>query len=76
MYWRIFPPSVGEFAEISGKLTLRDGQSAAVVIIQVSINITHFYYSLCSVCVGGVGWLGVVDIPEFVVVVYVIGIFL
>ncbi|KAF3821827.1 hypothetical protein GH733_009869, partial [Mirounga leonina] len=32
--WRIFPPSVGEFAEISGKLTMQDGQSAAVVIIQ------------------------------------------
>uniref|UniRef100_A0A8C0PTH9 Adhesion G protein-coupled receptor V1 n=1 Tax=Canis lupus familiaris TaxID=9615 RepID=A0A8C0PTH9_CANLF len=34
VYWRVFPPSVGEFAEISGKLTMRDGQSAAVVIIQ------------------------------------------
>lgn len=45
MYWRIFPPSVGEFAEISGELTMRDGQSAAVVIIQVSIllvSITPF----------------------------------
>lgn len=37
VYWSIVPPSVGEFAEISGKLTMRDGQSAAVVIIQVSI---------------------------------------
>uniref|UniRef100_A0A452QT71 Calx-beta domain-containing protein n=1 Tax=Ursus americanus TaxID=9643 RepID=A0A452QT71_URSAM len=34
VYWSIVPPSVGEFAEISGKLTMRDGQSAAVVIIQ------------------------------------------
>ncbi|XP_037657723.1 adhesion G-protein coupled receptor V1 [Choloepus didactylus] len=32
--WRIVPPSVGEFAETSGKLTMRDGQSAAVVLIQ------------------------------------------
>ncbi|XP_058132092.1 adhesion G-protein coupled receptor V1 [Dasypus novemcinctus] len=32
--WRIVPPSVGEFAETSGKLTMRDGQSAAIVLIQ------------------------------------------
>ncbi|XP_019589799.2 adhesion G-protein coupled receptor V1 [Rhinolophus sinicus] len=35
VYWRIFPPSMGEFAETSGKLTMRDGQSAAIVVIQV-----------------------------------------
>ncbi|XP_058384943.1 adhesion G-protein coupled receptor V1 [Diceros bicornis minor] len=34
VYWRIFPPSVGKFAETSGKLTMRDGQSAAIVVIQ------------------------------------------
>ncbi|XP_036868013.2 adhesion G-protein coupled receptor V1 [Manis javanica] len=34
VYWRIFPPSIGEFAETSGKLTMRDGQSAAIVVIQ------------------------------------------
>ncbi|XDC76153.1 hypothetical protein R6Z07F_007326 [Ovis aries] len=32
--WRIVPPSLEEFAEISGKLTMRDGQSAAIVVIQ------------------------------------------
>uniref|UniRef100_A0A2K5BZQ4 Adhesion G-protein coupled receptor V1 n=1 Tax=Aotus nancymaae TaxID=37293 RepID=A0A2K5BZQ4_AOTNA len=35
VFWRIFPPSVGEFAETSGKLTMRDGQSAVIVVIQV-----------------------------------------
>ncbi|XP_054994600.1 adhesion G-protein coupled receptor V1 [Sorex araneus] len=34
VFWRIFPSSVGQFAETSGKLSMRDGQSAAVVIIQ------------------------------------------
>ncbi|XP_069348971.1 adhesion G-protein coupled receptor V1 [Eulemur rufifrons] len=34
VFWGIFPPSVGEFAETSGKLTMRDGQSAAIVVIQ------------------------------------------
>ncbi|XP_076995276.1 adhesion G-protein coupled receptor V1 [Tamandua tetradactyla] len=34
VFWRIVPPSVGEFAETSGKLTMQDGQSAAVVLIQ------------------------------------------
>ncbi|XP_016041836.2 adhesion G-protein coupled receptor V1 [Erinaceus europaeus] len=34
VYWRIFPPSVGQFAETSGKLTMRNGQSAAIVVIQ------------------------------------------
>ncbi|XP_045141134.1 adhesion G-protein coupled receptor V1 [Echinops telfairi] len=34
VYWRISPPSKGEFVETSGELTMRDGQSAAVVIIQ------------------------------------------
>ncbi|XP_045053798.2 adhesion G-protein coupled receptor V1 [Desmodus rotundus] len=34
VYWRIVPPSVGEFAETSGKLTMREGQSAAIVVIQ------------------------------------------
>uniref|UniRef100_A0A452G4U0 Adhesion G-protein coupled receptor V1 n=1 Tax=Capra hircus TaxID=9925 RepID=A0A452G4U0_CAPHI len=32
--WRIVPPSLEEFAETSGKLTMRDGQSAAIVVIQ------------------------------------------
>ncbi|XP_058512174.1 adhesion G-protein coupled receptor V1 [Ochotona princeps] len=32
--WRILPPSLGEFTETSGKLAMRDGQSAAVVVLQ------------------------------------------
>ncbi|XP_036081242.1 adhesion G-protein coupled receptor V1 isoform X3 [Rousettus aegyptiacus] len=34
VYWRISPASTGEFAETSGKLTMRDGQSEAIVVIQ------------------------------------------
>ncbi|XP_059551072.1 adhesion G-protein coupled receptor V1 [Myotis daubentonii] len=34
VYWRIFPASMGEFAETSGKLTMREGQSAAIIVIQ------------------------------------------
>ncbi|KAM6148616.1 adhesion G-protein coupled receptor V1 [Erethizon dorsatum] len=34
VWWRIFPPSAGEFAETLGKLTMLDGQSAAIVVIQ------------------------------------------
>ncbi|XP_008578647.1 PREDICTED: G-protein coupled receptor 98, partial [Galeopterus variegatus] len=34
VFWKIFPPSVGEFAETSGRVTMRDGQSAAIVVIQ------------------------------------------
>ena len=67
MSWRIFPPSVGEFAEMSGKLTMRDGQSAAVVIIQVSIQ--WFSVTPLVLCVCWRGWSEVVGIPEFVVVV-------
>ncbi|XP_055460041.1 adhesion G-protein coupled receptor V1 [Psammomys obesus] len=32
--WKIFPPSVGEFVETSGQLTMQDGQSEATVVIQ------------------------------------------
>ncbi|XP_036619299.1 adhesion G-protein coupled receptor V1 [Trichosurus vulpecula] len=35
IYWSIFPPLAEEFAETSGKLTMRDGQSVAIVVIQV-----------------------------------------
>ena len=48
--WRIVPPSLEEFVETSGKLTMRDGQSAAVVVIQVPrllIAVTPFAVSLC-----------------------------
>ncbi|XP_068782490.1 adhesion G-protein coupled receptor V1 [Struthio camelus] len=34
VYWNITPPHHKEFAEISGTLTMRDRQSAAVVLIQ------------------------------------------
>ncbi|XP_008827569.1 adhesion G-protein coupled receptor V1 [Nannospalax galili] len=34
VFWRIFPSSVGEFVETSGKLTMQNGQSEAIVIIQ------------------------------------------
>ncbi|EHB10698.1 G-protein coupled receptor 98 [Heterocephalus glaber] len=34
VWWRIFPPSLEKFAEASGKLTMQDGQSAAIVVIQ------------------------------------------
>ncbi|XP_019318342.2 adhesion G-protein coupled receptor V1 isoform X4 [Panthera pardus] len=59
VYWRIFPPSVGEFAEISGKLTLRDGQSAAVVIIQalnddIPEEKSFYEFQLTGVSEGGI----------------------
>lgn len=53
--WRIVPPSLEEFAETSGKLTMRDGQSAAIVVIQVSrllIAVTPFAVSM-RVWLGG-----------------------
>nr|XP_001918372.2 G-protein coupled receptor 98 [Equus caballus] len=58
VYWRIFPPSVGEFAETSGKLTMRDGQSAAIVVIQaLNDDIPeekHFYeFQLAGISEGG-----------------------
>uniref|UniRef100_F7FXQ0 Adhesion G-protein coupled receptor V1 n=1 Tax=Monodelphis domestica TaxID=13616 RepID=F7FXQ0_MONDO len=34
IYWSIFPPLAEEFAEISGELTMRNGQSVATVVIQ------------------------------------------
>ncbi|NWV48163.1 GPR98 protein, partial [Daphoenositta chrysoptera] len=34
IYWNITPPHQTEFTEVSGTLTMRDGQSAAVVLIQ------------------------------------------
>lgn len=37
VYWRLVPPSVGEFAETSGHLTMPDGQSEATVVIQVPV---------------------------------------
>ncbi|XP_042546906.1 adhesion G-protein coupled receptor V1 [Dipodomys spectabilis] len=34
VFWKIFPPTVGDFLETAGKLTLQDGQSVATVAIQ------------------------------------------
>ncbi|XP_073933195.1 adhesion G-protein coupled receptor V1 isoform X3 [Castor canadensis] len=34
VFWKIFPPSMGEFVESSGRLTMWDGQSEAIVAIQ------------------------------------------
>ncbi|XP_048187347.1 adhesion G-protein coupled receptor V1 [Perognathus longimembris pacificus] len=34
VFWKIFPPSVGDFLETVGKVTMRDGQSVATVVIQ------------------------------------------
>lgn len=42
---------MGEFAETSGKLTMRDGQSAAIVVIQVLMLLV----SVMRVCVYLVG---------------------
>nr|XP_031304026.1 adhesion G-protein coupled receptor V1 [Camelus dromedarius] len=57
--WRILPPSVGEFAETSGKLTMRDGQSAAVVVIQalnddIPEEKRSYEFQLTGVSEGGV----------------------
>nr|XP_040129297.1 LOW QUALITY PROTEIN: adhesion G-protein coupled receptor V1 [Ictidomys tridecemlineatus] len=59
VFWRIIPPSVGVFAQTSGKLTMRDGQSAAIVVIQaLNDNIPEeksFYeFQLTEVSEGGV----------------------
>ncbi|KAB0406077.1 hypothetical protein E2I00_004999, partial [Balaenoptera physalus] len=69
VYWRIFPPSMGEFAETSGKLTMRDGQSAAIVVLQVSVLlIAVMPFAVCVCVVGGWGggrWSALNDdIPE------------
>ncbi|XP_031794624.1 adhesion G-protein coupled receptor V1 [Sarcophilus harrisii] len=34
IHWNIFPPLAEEFAETSGKLTMQNGQSVAIVVIQ------------------------------------------
>ncbi|XP_066129903.1 adhesion G-protein coupled receptor V1 [Saccopteryx bilineata] len=59
VYWRIFPPSMGTFAETSGKLTLREGQSAAVVVIQalnddIPEEKCFYEFQLTGVSEGGV----------------------
>ncbi|NXA31973.1 GPR98 protein, partial [Eudromia elegans] len=47
VYWNITPPHHEEFAEVSGTLTMRDRQSAAVVLIQ-AVDDNHpeekYYY--------------------------------
>ncbi|MBZ3889709.1 G-protein coupled receptor 98, partial [Sciurus carolinensis] len=59
VFWRIIPPSVGVFAETSGKLTMRDGQSAAVVVIQalnddIPEEKSFYEFELTGVSEGGV----------------------
>uniref|UniRef100_A0A674GVY7 Adhesion G protein-coupled receptor V1 n=1 Tax=Taeniopygia guttata TaxID=59729 RepID=A0A674GVY7_TAEGU len=41
IYWNITPPHQTEFIEVSGTLTMRDRQSAAVVLIQVNITVVR-----------------------------------
>ncbi|PNI73010.1 ADGRV1 isoform 12 [Pan troglodytes] len=59
VFWRIFPPSVGEFAETSGKLTMRDEQSAVIVVIQalnddIPEEKSFYEFQLTAVSEGGV----------------------
>nr|XP_033775700.1 adhesion G-protein coupled receptor V1 [Geotrypetes seraphini] len=57
--WNITPPHVKEFAEISGSLTMRDRQSAAVVLLQALDDITpeekhHYQFQLTEISGGAV----------------------
>lgn len=45
--WEISPPSVGEFAETSGQLTMQDGQSEATVVIQVLMRLPAIRPCVC-----------------------------
>ncbi|KAM9694992.1 adhesion G-protein coupled receptor V1 [Trichechus inunguis] len=59
VYWRIFPPSEGEFVETAGKLTMRHGQSAAIVLIQalnddVPEEKCFFEFQLTAISEGGI----------------------
>nr|XP_011757031.1 G-protein coupled receptor 98 isoform X6 [Macaca nemestrina] len=59
VFWRIFPPSMGEFAETSGKLTMRDGQSAVIVVIQalnddIPEEKSFYEFQLTAISEGGV----------------------
>ncbi|PNJ49879.1 ADGRV1 isoform 24, partial [Pongo abelii] len=59
VFWRIFPPSVGEFAETSGKLTMRDEQSAVIVVIQalnddIPEEKSFYEFQLTAISEGGV----------------------
>ncbi|KAL2779432.1 adhesion G-protein coupled receptor V1 precursor [Daubentonia madagascariensis] len=59
VFWEILPPSMGEFAETSGKLTMRDGQSAAIVVIQalnddIPEEKCFYAFQLTAVSEGGV----------------------
>jgi G-protein coupled receptor 98 len=49
VFWKIFPPSMGEFVESSGRLTMWDGQSEAIVAIQVSMLLASINnFALCA----------------------------
>ncbi|XP_054434571.1 adhesion G-protein coupled receptor V1 [Pteronotus mesoamericanus] len=59
VYWRIVPPSIGEFAKTSGKLTMREGQSTAIVVIQalnddIPEEKCFYEFQLTGVSEGGV----------------------
>ncbi|NXE93985.1 GPR98 protein, partial [Menura novaehollandiae] len=58
IYWNITPPHHTEFIEVSGTLTMRDRQSAAVVLIQVADDNRpeekHYYqFQLTRISGGG-----------------------
>lgn len=42
---------MGEFAETSGKLTMREGQSAAIIVIQVLMLLASVVPFAMCVCV-------------------------
>ncbi|XP_054544211.1 adhesion G-protein coupled receptor V1 isoform X2 [Talpa occidentalis] len=59
VYWRIVPPSVGKFVETTGKLTMQDGQSAAIVVIQtlnddIPEEKSFYEFQLTGVSEGGI----------------------
>ncbi|KAG8524634.1 Adhesion G-protein coupled receptor V1 [Galemys pyrenaicus] len=59
VYWRIVPPSVRKFVETTGKLTMRDGQSAAIVVIQtlnddIPEEKSFYEFQLTGISEGGI----------------------
>ncbi|XP_053555694.1 LOW QUALITY PROTEIN: adhesion G-protein coupled receptor V1 [Bombina bombina] len=59
VYWNITPAHLGEFVELSGKVTMRDRQSAAVVVIQatnddVPEQRSYYQFQLSKIDGGGI----------------------
>ncbi|XP_053330924.1 adhesion G-protein coupled receptor V1 [Spea bombifrons] len=59
IYWNIIPANQSEFVDVSGKLTMKDLQSAAVVVIQaVNDNIpeekSYYQFQLSKISDGGI----------------------